>query len=84
MLADDMPGYRDRLSTAMAGDMDKFRATIQKNYAMAEVFFQTLNVISIKEMPLLDVRPTFFTPIGLHHQPEAIFLVVCNPSMNEL
>jgi len=32
---------------------------IQNNYAMAEVFFQTLNVVNIVQTPMLDVTRNF-------------------------
>jgi hypothetical protein len=35
----------------------EIKAEIQKNYAKADVFFQTLNVVNIVQAPLMDVRP---------------------------
>ena len=37
----------------------EIKAEIQKNYAKADVFFQTLNVVNILQAPLMDVRTIF-------------------------
>jgi hypothetical protein len=62
------------------------KAEIQKNYAKAEVFFQTLNVVNIQQTPSLDVRtrvqflPKEFAP-GAELWPWSVWVsLVCTHS----
>jgi hypothetical protein len=56
LLAKEIPKYRDELATSLP---ELIKGKIQNNYAMAEVYFQTLNVINIKQTPMFDVRCIF-------------------------
>ena len=47
--------YLDRLALATPETQIMIKGEIQTNYAMAEVFFQTLNVLSIVQTPMFDV-----------------------------
>jgi hypothetical protein len=45
--------------------MGQLKKEIQKNFAMAQVFFQTLNVVNINQIPQLDVSNPFLPYIAL-------------------
>ena len=55
LLALDIPKYKDIFSTIPPQFENELKARIQTDYAMAEVYFQTLNVININQSPALDV-----------------------------
>lgn len=54
-LADDTSKFGDSLSQQDATDQAKVKAEIQRNYAKANVYFQTLNVVYIEQSPYMDV-----------------------------
>jgi hypothetical protein len=54
-----MTKYRDELAACLPELKGQIKGKIQTNYAMAEVYFQTLNVINIKQTPMFDVRCIF-------------------------
>lgn len=55
-LALEIPMYRKKVEAATPIEMQDIKAAIQSNFAMAEIFFQTLNVINIVQTPMFDVR----------------------------
>ena len=50
-----MDKYQAELATADEMMQQKIKSEIQKNYAKAEVFFQTLNVVDIAQSPAMGV-----------------------------
>jgi len=57
-LAIGIPKYFKALSTGNPSSFSAVKSEIQRNYAKADVYFQTLNVVNIKQSPLLDVSLT--------------------------
>jgi hypothetical protein len=55
-LAQDIPKFANLLATATQDKLVQIQETIQSDYVLAEVYFQTLNVVNIIQSPLLDVR----------------------------
>ena len=55
-LIDELQQYKEPFLNGNAGEQDKIKTEIQKNFLMAQVYFQTLNVVSIEQIPQLDVR----------------------------
>jgi hypothetical protein len=53
-LAEEMDKFKNQISQS-PGPNIAVQLAIQKNYAKAEIFFQTLNVVSIEQSPLMDV-----------------------------
>ena len=54
-LAAEMVVYAAEITDPDPLVQTKIKSAIQKNYAKADVFFQTLNVVNIEQSPLLDV-----------------------------
>ena len=48
--------YRLSTQARFPAQIQDIKAAIQSNFAMAEIFFQTLNVINIVQTPMFDVR----------------------------
>ena len=59
-LANKMDKYTTMLASGNPQVMIEVQSEIQKNYAKAEVFFQTLNVVNIVQTPLMDVSLKIF------------------------
>ena len=59
-LANEMDKYTTMLASGNPQVMIEVQSEIQKNYAKAEVFFQTLNVVNIVQTPLMDVSLKIF------------------------
>ena len=57
-LAAGIPQFQD-VNSLPSEVMAHVKEHIQNNYAMAEVFFQTLNVVNIVQTPMLDVTRNF-------------------------
>jgi len=57
-LAAGIPQFQD-VNSLPPEVMADVKEHIQNNYAMAEVFFQTLNVVNIVQTPMLDVTRNF-------------------------
>ena len=55
LLANDIPKLRSKLAVTPPDQLMQIQAQIQSSYAMAEIFYQTLNVITIKQSPMFDV-----------------------------
>ncbi len=53
--AQGIPKYKDLLSVATSNQLTTIQEAIQNDYVMAEIYFQTLNVVNIQQTPLLDV-----------------------------
>lgn len=55
-LAADIPKYQDiRLQDIPKDQLSRIQDEIRNNYVMAEVYFQTLNIVNITQTPLMDV-----------------------------
>ena len=54
-LANEMDKYQAQLADADIIKQQEIKSEIQKNYAKAEVFFQTLNVVNIAQNPQMQV-----------------------------
>jgi hypothetical protein len=55
-LANDIPKYKNQLAnTDLLEEKLVIKEKIQTNYAMAEVYFQTLNVVTVSQKPMMDV-----------------------------
>ena len=52
-LAQEMGQFKSQMS--QSGSNTDVQIAIQKDYAKAEIFFQTLNVVNIVQSPLMDV-----------------------------
>jgi hypothetical protein len=55
-----MDKYKGVLVNLNPDVMATVKSEIQKNYAKAEIFFQTLNVVNISQSPMLDVTNVLF------------------------
>lgn len=53
-MAAGIPKYSNELASGTLESV--VEADLQSNFAQAEVFFQTLNVVSISQSPTLDVK----------------------------
>ena len=56
-----MDKYKGVLTNLNPDVMATVKSEIQKNYAKAEIFFQTLNVVNISQSPMLDVTNVLFS-----------------------
>jgi len=52
-MASGIPKYVNELASGT--DQSVVEADLQSNFVQAEVFFQTLNIVSITQSPTLDV-----------------------------
>ena len=54
-MAQGIPKYANLLSAATSNQLTAIQEDIQNDYVLAEIYFQTLNVVNIEQTPLLDV-----------------------------
>ena len=56
LLANDIPLFRNRIAVTLPDYMGGVQKQVLASFTMVEVFFETLNVITIKQSPMFDVR----------------------------